>query len=172
MYNRYIPSGNTYTRVAVEDTPERGRMPERDPVPPPAPPPPEERQQNGPGGQASPDGPKYIRVDQRAQGGGKNSGSFFPGGEVLDSLKLGKLGELLGRDKSGGLNGLLGALGLEDLDSGDVLLLLIILFLLWEGDNLELVITLGLMLLMGLNDKKEKTPDGTQPSGERWSGDP
>lgn len=163
MYNRYIPTGNTYTRVAVEDAPEQGRTPEQAPPPPASPP--EERQQNGPGGQTSPDGQKYIRVDQQTQGGGRNSGSFFPGTGVLDGLKLGKLGELLAPDKSGGLNGLLNALGLDDLDSGDVLLLLIILFLLWEGDNLELVITLGLMLLMGLNDKKEKHPDGAQPSG-------
>ena len=40
----------------------------------------------------------------------------------------------------------------ETLDTGDILLVLIILFLFLEGDNLELVITLGLMLLLGLND--------------------
>ena len=37
-------------------------------------------------------------------------------------------------------------------DTGDILLVLIILFLLVEGDDLELVITLGLMLLLGLGD--------------------
>ena len=41
---------------------------------------------------------------------------------------------------------------LENLDTGDILLVLIILFLFLEGDNLELVITLGLMLLLGLGE--------------------
>ena len=41
---------------------------------------------------------------------------------------------------------------LENFDTGDILLVLIILFLYLEGDNLELVITLGLMLLLGLGD--------------------
>ena len=43
-------------------------------------------------------------------------------------------------------------LSAENIDTGDILLLLIILFLFLEGDNLELVITLGLMILLGLND--------------------
>ena len=49
---------------------------------------------------------------------------------------------------------------LENFDTGDILLVLIILFLYLEGDNLELVITLGLMLLLGLGD------DESHPSGE------
>ena len=55
-----------------------------------------------------------------------------------------------------GLSGLLSGLGKHGLfsnfDTGDILLILIILFLFLEGDNLELVITLGLMLLFGLDD--------------------
>ena len=54
----------------------------------------------------------------------------------------------------GGLGGLLRTLKLEDLDSGDLLLLLIVLLLLWEGDDLELVIALGLVLILGLGDKE------------------
>ena len=50
-----------------------------------------------------------------------------------------------------GLAGLLKGLKLEGLDTGDILLLLILLFLFLEGDDMELVITLGLMLLLGLN---------------------
>lgn len=61
------------------------------------------------------------------------------------------LGEL-----SGGITNLLsGALKhfkIENFDTGDILLVLIILFLFLEGDNLELVITLGLMLLLGLGE--------------------
>ena len=57
---------------------------------------------------------------------------------------------------TGSLSGLLGNLRKQDLlsrfDTGDILLILIILFLFIEGDNLELVITLGLMLLLGLDD--------------------
>ena len=51
---------------------------------------------------------------------------------------------------AGGLSGLLKGLKLEGLDTGDVLLLLILLFLFLEGDDMELVTTLGLLLLLGL----------------------
>lgn len=52
--------------------------------------------------------------------------------------------------KSGGLSALLQALKLEELDAGDVLLLLILLFLFLDDreNNLELLITLGLMLIL------------------------
>lgn len=62
---------------------------------------------------------------------------------------------LLG-EVSGGITQLLGGLfknlKTENFDAGDILLVLIILLLLLEGDNLEIVITLGLMLLLGLGD--------------------
>ena len=65
------------------------------------------------------------------------------------------------REGSGGLTQLLDGLGkhfsLENIDTGDILLVLILLFLFLEGDNLELVITLGLMLLLGLGGDEEKT---------------
>ena len=49
-----------------------------------------------------------------------------------------------------GLSGLLRSLRLDELDTGDVLVLLILLFLFLDDreDNLELLITLGLMLLL------------------------
>jgi len=49
-----------------------------------------------------------------------------------------------------GLGGLLKSLKLEELDAGDVLLLLILLFLFLDDreENLELLITLGLMLIL------------------------
>jgi len=51
------------------------------------------------------------------------------------------------------LDGLKQHFSLEKFDTGDILLVLIILFLyLEDGDNLELVITLGLLLLLGLDD--------------------
>lgn len=52
---------------------------------------------------------------------------------------------------NGLLSGLLKSLKPEELDSGDVLLLLILLLLFLDGeDNMELLITLGLILLLGL----------------------
>jgi len=59
------------------------------------------------------------------------------------------------------LDGVMKHFSLEHFDTGDILLVLIILFLyLEDGDNLELVITLGLLLLLGLDDGKEKkTPE-------------
>ena len=54
-----------------------------------------------------------------------------------------------GTGKGSGLTGLLRSL------KRDILLLLIVLLLLWEGDDLELVIALGLALIMGLGDEEE-----------------
>lgn len=81
-----------------------------------------------------------------AQEGRSRSGLHFP-----DFLK-GKDGQSLLLSGKEGLSGLLKALHLEDIDAGDILLLLIVLYLLVEGDDLELVIALGLVLLMGLGE--------------------
>lgn len=64
-------------------------------------------------------------------------------------------GILGAEDKNAGIAGILKSLHLDGLDSGDILLLLIILLVFLEGDNTELVITLGLMLLLGLGDDGE-----------------
>lgn len=165
MYNRYVPSGSSYTRVAMEDGPGTDESQKTAPAPHPPTSRPRQGGQDQPGGNNSSNRQNYTRADGTSQGQGGASGNFFSGAGVLEGLKLGKLGELFDRDKSGGISGLLGALGLEEMDSGDILLLLIVLFLLAEGDNLDLVITLGLMLLLGLNDKKEKNPDSASPSG-------
>ena len=79
---------------------------------------------------------------------GQSRGNSFQ----LPRFLTGKDGLLSG---SGGISSLLKSLKLDNIDKGDVLLLLIILFLLAEGDDLELVIALGLVLLMGLGDQKE-----------------
>lgn len=61
---------------------------------------------------------------------------------------------------TGKLGGLLKQFHLDDLDSGDILLILILIFLFMESDdNLELVITLGLLLLFGLFGGEESTKD-------------
>ena len=124
MYNRYIPNGASYTRVRVEE-----------PV------------ESSPGAsQAREPHQKARPGDQRSQHTGR-PGSGVAAGFSLPSFLTGERG-------SGGLGGLLKALKLEDLDSGDLLLLLIVLLLLWEGDDLELVIALGLVLILGLGDKE------------------
>ena len=124
MYNRYIPNGASYTRVRVEE-----------PV------------ESSPGAsQAKEPHQKARPGDHRSQHTGR-PGSSGTAGFFLPSF-------LTGEGGSGGLGGLLKALKLEDLDSGDLLLLLIVLLLLWEGDDLELVIALGLVLILGLGDKE------------------
>lgn len=56
------------------------------------------------------------------------------------------------------LDGIKKHFSLEHFDTGDILLVLIILFLyLEDGDNLELVITLGLLLLLGLDGGEART---------------
>ena len=91
--------------------------------------------------------------------GMRNSGISW-GKESLSGL-LNGAGSLFG-GRGGSNSGLLKALRLEELDTGDVLLLLIVLFLLVEGDDLELVIALGLVLILGLGDEREKTDCDTE----------
>ena len=95
MYNRYIPNGASYTRVAEEDFPSDQSPPQ---TAPPAPPTEETGEKKTPSGLS----------------------------KLLKGLKL------------------------DRLDTGDVLLLLILLFLFLEGDDTELLITLGLLLLLWL----------------------
>ncbi len=68
---------------------------------------------------------------------------------------------------AGGLGGLLNRFHLERLDSGDLLLVLILIFLLLErDDNTELVIALGLLLLFGLFEEDESgdAQDSSSPT--------
>ncbi len=72
----------------------------------------------------------------------------------------GLLGGLLRGERGGhgaktgqALSNLLGSVGLKELDTGDILLALIVLFLILEdGDDLELLIALGLMILLNLGE--------------------
>lgn len=89
------------------------------------------------------------------------SGGQAPSGQSRG--KSGGLGSLLGGLFSDGgdqggisqtLSSLLKNFHLEDLDTGDILLALIVLLLiLEEGDNLDLIITLGLMILFSLGEQ-------------------
>lgn len=79
-------------------------------------------------------------------------------GGILGGITRG-LGDGFGGAKEG-LGGLLKSFHLGDLDMGDILLALIVLFLILEdGDNLDIVITLGLMILFSLGEKKEDGED-------------
>ena len=73
---------------------------------------------------------------------------------IIPPLGRGSLTRLFQSRDGKGLTNLLKSLRLEDVDTGDILLLLILLYLLVEGDDLELVIALGLALLMGLGEKE------------------
>ena len=65
----------------------------------------------------------------------------------------------------GGLSGLLKQVHLEQIDSGDILLILILIFLFLEGDdNTELLIALGLLLVFGLFDRGDRSDDHPSPS--------
>ena len=87
-------------------------------------------------------------------------GAPHPGGAGGPVQPMRSRNDLL-KDVTGGLGQLLDGVTkhfkLENFDTGDILLVLIILFLyLEDGDNLELVITLGLLLLLGLDGDEDK----------------
>ncbi len=98
-----------------------------------------------------PDSDAHIPVD-RPQGQG-NAPSPKPGKAA--GLLSGLLGRGSGEENraSQALSGLLKSLHLEHLDTGDILLGLIVLFLVLEdGDDLDLIITLGLTILLSLGE--------------------
>jgi hypothetical protein len=57
------------------------------------------------------------------------------------------------KEKNAGLSGILKKFNLGDIDTGDILLFLILILLLLEGDNWELVIILGLVLFLSLRSE-------------------
>lgn len=113
--------------------------------------------------------PVQNRQGQPHRGPGPNQGQHRPGGSQpnhpyrppeLNRPKNDLVGEVT-RGLGQLLDGVMKHFSLEHFDTGDILLVLIILFLyLEDGDNLELVITLGLLLLLGLDDGKDKGKPG------------
>jgi hypothetical protein len=73
------------------------------------------------------------------------------------------LGELTGGIRNY-LSGFFDGFSFQDLDSGDILLLLIILFLYLEGDNLDIVIALGVMIFLSFGNSAQ---NDITPHGER-----
>ncbi len=102
-----------------------------------------------------PEGTEYARIpeeepDRAPRGEGKRRN----GGGGNGGFDLGKLFSAFGqKENAGGLTGILKKLNLDGIDTGDILLLLIILLVFLDGDDLDLVIALGVMLLLGLGDK-------------------
>ncbi len=83
------------------------------------------------------------------------TGGPSPGPGKVTGLLSGLLGRGGGEENRAGqaLSGLLKSLHLEHLDTGDILLGLIVLFLVLEdGDDLDLIITLGLTILLSLGE--------------------
>lgn len=106
--------------------------------------------------------PSEGRGFSGAQSNPRGSGSVHarPGGG-LGSLFSGLLHDGGGESSalSQSLASLLKSFHLEDLDAGDILLAMIVLFLILEdGDNLDLIITLGLMILFSLGEQSCEEP--------------
>ena len=107
--------------------------------------------------------PHQNHSSQPRHGAGPSQGPHHPNGphpQHRPPEPMRSKNDLL-KDVTGGLGQLLDGVmkhfSLKNFDTGDILLVLIILFLyLEDGDNLELVITLGLLLLLGLDDEKDR----------------
>ena len=125
MYNRYIPNGGVYTRIPMEDSPEHRGAAARE---------------HGAQGR--------FHQETARQGAGHQESDYHgvsPGGTASFPFRAGE-GPLQGLSK------IWKSLKIDRLDSGDLLLLLIVLLLLTEGDDLELMIALGLVIMLGLGD--------------------
>lgn len=72
----------------------------------------------------------------------------FEAAEASTTAEADKTADFQEQKKNAGLAGILQRL--KQMDKGDILILLILLLLILEGDNTELVITLGLVLLLSL----------------------
>ncbi len=128
VYNRYIPKDTPYIPAGRRDSArEEGFQSQERQGPAP-------RESSAGGG----------RTPQRGEG----LPPFFSGKETLTRL-------LAAGEGKNRLSALLKSFKFGDWDSGDILLLLIVLFLLAEGDDLELLIALGLALMMGLGNDGE-----------------
>jgi hypothetical protein len=72
-----------------------------------------------------------------------------PGKGLLDRF-MNLADTFVGKKKAGGFSGILDLLGLEQLDSGDILLILVLIYLFKESEDEEWLIILALVLFMGL----------------------
>lgn len=120
MYNRYIRNDNgSYTRIPQEETPP---VREADRQPPHSPPPPETEK------------PEREKEPHRAPPPPPPPKGGVPG-HLPDGL-------------SGFLRHILDQLHLDHVDTGDLLLLILLFFLFREDADEELLVSLGLLLIL------------------------
>ncbi|MCI8803245.1 MAG: hypothetical protein HFG01_07910 [Oscillibacter sp.] len=136
MYNRYIRNDNgSYTRLPEEE-------PRSAPPPGPGgPPPPDPSPGPSPGGSASGENGGPSPHHDSASSGGPGGGPSFGGpgkktnGRTPDGL-------------TGFLQHILNQLHLDHVDTGDLLLLVLLFFLFREDADEELLVALGLLLIL------------------------
>lgn len=124
MYNRYIRNDNgSYTRIPQDETPKG----------PPKPPPSEAADQQT----HRPPPPPEPEKQSRGSGRPPAAGSPFGGGtaHLTDGL-------------SSFLRHILDQLHLDHVDTGDLLLLILLFFLFREDADEELLVSLGLLLIL------------------------
>ncbi|MCL2003494.1 MAG: hypothetical protein FWG72_05765 [Oscillospiraceae bacterium] len=160
MYSRYAgyrPFDPMSNRLSLNSgggaVPPPGAMPE--PPPPPPPDPPSEPAEQTVA-QAFPPAAAAVTPAQRnflesLLGGGQTRSRRGGSGGGLNLGSLGSLGGIADilRSGGGGITKLLKSFSI-DWDAGDILMALILLFMSLEGDDDELLILLGLILVMGL----------------------
>lgn len=136
MYNRYVPGRNGHVRIQEEETKTHARHRPSSPE------------------------QKYTPPSSGAQEKGREREEKFfqPSRQIPGKKDADHSG-----DKSGSLKKILNVLKLESVDSGDLLLFLILLLLLTDGDDLDLLIALGLIVVIGMGEKKN--PDSGGLSG-------
>lgn len=88
---------------------------------------------------------EFVPVDPPKE----TSRSSSLGGGLFERLSS-LLSGILPDTKNAGSTGILGKLGLEKLDKGDILLVLVLIYLFRESEDDEWLIILALVLLMGL----------------------
>ncbi len=108
-----------------------------------------------------PDEPFQPVEPERPREEERNRGGYAPGNspsggilsQLLSQLGLGGLfpgGKRSANGNENGSSGILSQLGLGKLDHGDLLLILVLIYLFRESEDEEWLIILGLVLLMGL----------------------
>ena len=142
MYNRYIPEQASYTWVGGENTDARSASHPSHAWGNSSP----ASFRGEPASSRRPDMDRGTGAFQEPPGA--RGGTWLGSGNILSALLSGKGGSALSGWKK--------SLKLENWDTGDLLLLLIILYLLVEGEDLDLVIALGLVLLMGLGEDQKR----------------
>lgn len=89
----------------------------------------------------------YRRVDaEQTYAPPKHTAQQEPRTTHRNNQNTSPLGGLLGAD--GPLSGILGKFKLSEIDTGDLLLLVILFLLFRDGDDEELLIALGLLLIL------------------------